>query len=280
MQARFESFKLEKRAAERTRRKERTAFLQKGFADGTLSADDHALVEKQRALKRARRQSAKGTDSAWPGAVVIDCAFDELMTEQEISSMNSQLAYVYSINRTSKVPFGAVLHTGFGPGRSPRLFDKMAKNAWHRWARMHFWEEDVDVLSKVMKEGAAKEAEEGDEVVKATEETTTTAEPSTEVDPANPATLVPFLSGPRLPATIPATHKLVYLSADADEELTTLSEDEVYIIGGIVDRNRHKMLCQNKAEGLGIRTARLPIGTYLADLPTRKVLTVNQVGVE
>lgn len=27
----------------------------------------------------------------------------------------------------------------------------------------------------------------------------------------------------------------------------------------------------------GVRHARLPIGTYLADLPTRKVLTVNQV---
>lgn len=39
------------------------------------------------------------------------------------------------------------------------------------------------------------------------------------------------------------------------------------------------MLCQNKADRMGIRTARLPIGTYLADLPTRKVLTVNQVGL-
>ncbi len=37
------------------------------------------------------------------------------------------------------------------------------------------------------------------------------------------------------------------------------------------------MLCQEKAEKLSIRTARLPIGTYLEDLPTRKVLTVNQV---
>jgi tRNA (guanine9-N1)-methyltransferase len=34
--------------------------------------------------------------------------------------------------------------------------------------------------------------------------------------------------------------------------------------------------CLNKAEGSGVRTARLPIGTYLADLRTRKVLTVNQ----
>jgi tRNA (guanine9-N1)-methyltransferase len=29
--------------------------------------------------------------------------------------------------------------------------------------------------------------------------------------------------------------------------------------------------------GTGVRHARLPIGTYLAELPTRKVLTVNQV---
>jgi hypothetical protein len=36
-------------------------------------------------------------------------------------------------------------------------------------------------------------------------------------------------------------------------------------------------LCQNRADKLGIRTARLPIGTYLAEMPTRKVLTVNQV---
>lgn len=36
-------------------------------------------------------------------------------------------------------------------------------------------------------------------------------------------------------------------------------------------------LCQQKAERLGIKTARLPIGKYLAEMPTRKVLTVNQV---
>lgn len=36
-------------------------------------------------------------------------------------------------------------------------------------------------------------------------------------------------------------------------------------------------LCQQKAKETGIRTARLPIGEYLANLPTRKVLTVNQV---
>ena len=38
-------------------------------------------------------------------------------------------------------------------------------------------------------------------------------------------------------------------------------------------------LCEGKAKSQGIRTARLPIGVYLSELPTRKVLTVNQVRV-
>ena len=41
--------------------------------------------------------------------------------------------------------------------------------------------------------------------------------------------------------------------------------------------NPFQRLCEDKAVKLGIRTARLPIGTYLAEMPTRKVLTVNQV---
>jgi tRNA (guanine9-N1)-methyltransferase len=36
-------------------------------------------------------------------------------------------------------------------------------------------------------------------------------------------------------------------------------------------------LCRDKAVEGGVRIARLPIGKYMADMPTRKVLTVNQV---
>ncbi|KAI8820266.1 guanine-N(1)--methyltransferase [Fimicolochytrium jonesii] len=70
--------------------------------------------------------------------------------------------------------------------------------------------------------------------------------------------------------------RLVYLSADAGETVEELDEGKVYVIGGLVDKNRHKGLCQTKATQLGIPTARLPLGDYL-DMQTRKVLTINHV---
>lgn len=76
---------------------------------------------------------------------------------------------------------------------------------------------------------------------------------------------------------------LVYLTADATETANTLEEGKAYIVGGIVDHNRYKNLCANKARDLGIRTMRLPINAQTlrladgAELASRKVLTVNQV---
>ena len=64
--------------------------------------------------------------------------------------------------------------------------------------------------------------------------------------------------------------------ADSEHELESLDANKAYIIGGIVDRNRHKNLCLNKAKEQGIATARLPIGNHLKMLGS-SILTVNQV---
>eukprot|EP00934_Nitzschia_sp_Nitz4_P005484 Nitzschia sp. Nitz4//scaffold254_size28068//19928//20947//NITZ4_008155-RA/size28068-processed-gene-0.9-mRNA-1//-1//CDS//3329544343//5474//frame0 len=76
--------------------------------------------------------------------------------------------------------------------------------------------------------------------------------------------------------TFPNKSSLVYLSSDAETELTVLEPDKVYIIGGIVDRNRCKRLAIDRAQEMGIATAKLPINQYLHLVGT-KVLTVNHV---
>ena len=70
--------------------------------------------------------------------------------------------------------------------------------------------------------------------------------------------------------------KVVYLTSDSNNEINELDDDKVYIIGGIVDRNRLKRATIDKAENLGLGTAKLPIGQHL-QLFSTKVLTINHV---
>ncbi|XP_057753767.1 tRNA (guanine(9)-N1)-methyltransferase [Arachis stenosperma] len=69
---------------------------------------------------------------------------------------------------------------------------------------------------------------------------------------------------------------LVYLTADSDTVLEELDLKKVYIIGGLVDRNRWKGITMKKAEEQGIQTAKLPIGNFMK-MSSSQVLTVNQV---
>ena len=69
---------------------------------------------------------------------------------------------------------------------------------------------------------------------------------------------------------------LVYLTADSPNELQELDPSKAYIVGGLVDRNRHKGVCYEKAVAQGVATARLPIGEYL-QLRASAVMCTNHV---
>ncbi|KAA8519225.1 hypothetical protein F0562_013481 [Nyssa sinensis] len=69
---------------------------------------------------------------------------------------------------------------------------------------------------------------------------------------------------------------LVYLTADSETMLDELDPNKIYIVGGLVDRNRWKGITMKKAKEQGIQTAKLPIGNYLK-MSSSQVLTVNQV---
>ena len=62
----------------------------------------------------------------------------------------------------------------------------------------------------------------------------------------------------------PICQKLIlFLSSEADEVMSTIDPGKVYVIGGLVDHNRHKGLTHRRATERGIRTLRLPIDEHL-----------------
>ena len=62
---------------------------------------------------------------------------------------------------------------------------------------------------------------------------------------------------------------LVYLTADSDTVLETLDISKIYIVGGLVDRNRWKGITAEKAKSQGIATAKLPIGEHMKMLSSQ-----------
>ncbi|KII95276.1 hypothetical protein PLICRDRAFT_34118 [Plicaturopsis crispa FD-325 SS-3] len=240
--ARYAEQKLERRAREKAVKKEKKLERAQKRAAGELDDDD----EGGRKVKRAKL--GKGTP--FNARVVVDLGFDDMMSDKEVKSLCSQLAYTYSANRRSSSPFSKILFTSLN-GRTLERLESLNDAGYKRWTSTEWWEEGYDALwtgerdTRSAADGAAKDTRESDQGMQ---------------DGANEK-----------------KDSVVYLTADCDDELTELKEGETYIIGGICDHNRYKNLCLNKAQTSGIRTARLPIGRYLATLATRKVLTVNQV---
>ncbi|KZT53319.1 hypothetical protein CALCODRAFT_501271 [Calocera cornea HHB12733] len=183
--------------------------------------------------------------------VIVDLGFDDKMSEKEVMSLCNQLSYTYGANRKAPVMFANLAFSSLN-GQTQHRMEEAFRGSYKQWKAVDWWPDGYEHLWREPDAAGNENEAHGD------------AE-----------------------ATLPRAPKgsIVYLTADGDEEITELKEGETYIIGGIVDRNRYKViitmvlqnLCRDKATGQGIRAARLPIGKYLSELPTRKVLTVNQV---
>jgi tRNA (guanine9-N1)-methyltransferase len=152
------------------------------------------------------------------GTILMDCSFDDLMTEKEVTSLSTQITRAYSAVRLAPITSTLTI-APFNKNLKKRFTEDMKKSGYWNWKNVEFQEEDF---------------------------------------------------------TIDDPSKAIYLSADSDEVLEELDPSITYIIGGIVDKNRHKLICKEKAEGLGIKTARLPIGEHVK-LNGRTVLTTGHV---
>ncbi|KAH0839773.1 guanine-1-methyltransferase-domain-containing protein [Lanmaoa asiatica] len=234
--ARLHELKLERRAREKVAKKNKRRERAQAISSGEL-------VENT--SRKRRGTNAGGETEIFNARVVVDLGFDELMSDKEINSLTSQLAYTYSANRHAAHAFSALIFTSLN-GRTKQRLDAINDAGYRRWSRTEWWEGDYDRLW---------------------------TEPS---EPLQSPSEAEDAQGSLALAAQADRKNIVYLTADSSEELLELNEGETYIIGGICDHNRYKNLCLNKAIDSQIRHARLPIGRYIT-LATRKVLTVNQV---
>jgi tRNA (guanine9-N1)-methyltransferase len=215
----------------------------------------------------------------------MDCDFNELMTEKEIISMGAQLTRCYSDNRTN--PYRANLAISSWGGTLKTRFETVLANTHHGWKGVRFTEKDfvgaAEDLDEVMKGpnggklvGALAGEGEGTAGTKGTVPSTE-APPESDVESAIPGSDIPNTKDVLEKDTAPTSKpSIVYLTSDSPNTLDRLQPNTSYIIGGIVDKNRHKGICYKRACERGIATARLPIGEYMT-MQSRSVLTINHV---
>ncbi|BGP44314.1 tRNA (guanine(9)-N(1))-methyltransferase [Rhodotorula kratochvilovae] len=288
----FQAQKLQRRAYEKEKRKAKAAEVKRLVAEGKMD-------------KPVNKKRPRGKQEPHGARIAIDLGFDELMTEKEVKSMASQVAYCYSANRAASHPFPLLL-TSFN-GRLRESYEKRGDHV--SWKGVEWWEEGIEELYEGVAEPAAPAEAPADDAAPAEQPAaSTSAEPALaspptvdsaapdstalpSVDPSAPSEAAPAPTAPTASAaplvsigSLAGTPRarvprstVVYLTGDSPNVLTTLEAGHTYILGGIVDRNRYKNLCLHKAERLGIAHAQLPIGEFLPEMQTRKVLTVNQV---
>ena len=77
------------------------------------------------------------------------------------------------------------------------------------------------------------------------------------------------------------TQNIVYLSPDSDHVLEDVTDDCVYVIGGLVDDSVKKNTSQLICDHVNITTAKLPIDDFMSRSESggtfKQILTINQV---
>ena len=193
-----------------------------------------------------------------PVTFIFDCDFDDLMFDKERISLCSQLTRSYSDNFKAKYRYHLAI-ASFG-GHIKERFDTVLLKHYLSWKGVRIFDEDfVNVVAK--SEAWLSEKQAG-HLAAAFEKTSQPAEDANKDD--------------RGGASVPEKGEIIYLTSDSPDTLAELKPYSTYIIGGLVDRNRHKGICYKRACDRGIKTAKLPIGEYM-EMTSRFVLATNHV---
>lgn len=295
----------EKRARKKAAREEEELRVEQLKKDATERGEDPGTVSAE--LQKPEKQKSRRPIQL-PVTIIIDCGFDELMMEKERISLGSQLTRSYSDNY--RAPFQAHLVISSWGGLLKERFDTVLKKHYLNWKNVTFEEGDfteaarnAEAFMHGPKGGRLAGYFEGFAVANGHVEALTTTNATVlktpasaaesenshqtgdssasekhgaEEDPASAQKDLPPSDATSEPAVHPHKGEIVYLTSDSPDTLTELSPYSTYIVGGLVDKNRHKGICYKVAQEKGIKTAKLPIGEYM-DMQSRKVLATNHV---
>lgn len=262
----------DKEKKQRRREREKAAVQQTlaGEVDATDGGGDNNTTSAQQGLsntattaggagapRKQRRDPRKTTQV--PVTIIFDCSYDELMTENEIMSLGAQITRCYSDNKNAL--YRAHLAVSSYGGRMKERYEGLLRSQHVHWKYIRFCEEGFAEVAQMAKKWMSEEGTGGvvagalagvagksdesagvDVSVEPTRQKQEDAQPHDNDKPGHPG-------------------EIVYLSSDSPHTLTHLSPYSTYIIGGLVDRNRHKGVCYKSALDAGIKTAKLPIST-------------------
>lgn len=227
-----------------------------------------AVKKMQKNLVRERLKRVYEEGSTKAVSVVIDCSFDDLMTEAEIVSLSQQLGYCYSSN-SRLLSVSSLFH----------IHDTYTQQ--HQQQQQQDESSDANAAEKQHVLPDFKQTLASDDMkpfylaltsvsgrLKERLNTAMSTSLNWNIVKSEKHLTEEFVEQAR-------DNKIIYLTADSETVLDDLVEGHVYVLGGIVDRNRHKNLCKKEAEKHNLRTARLPIDQYM-QLASSQVLTVNQ----
>jgi len=240
-------------------------------------ARNRKRTEKEEAIKNGVpiQQNPQINGVLVPVSVIIDCSFNDLMFEHELKSLAGQISRCYSENR--KAQYKMFLSISSFEGALKARFDEALGGTYKNWTKdARFHSEDFVAVSNVS----------GQEMMSSVGQIDRSdwSRFGSAWDPwitdyrrQNLAGIDDLDHSKLQWDEIFATHgEVVYLSSEGEETLQELKPCSTYIIGGLVDHNRHKGICHERAKERGVKTAKLPIGEYLK-MSSRQVLATNHV---
>lgn len=248
-----EDRKVKRREKIKEKKERRRQEYQESLAAGVTPPPD---------LSRSAKKGAAGKGTQLPITVVFDCDFEDYMFDNELKSLGLQITRCYSDNR--KAPFRFHLAVSSFGGKMRERFDGILDKQYVHWKGTRFCEEDFVQVSGMAKEWM--KGPKGGKLAGALKQDAKAA--------ANPSAADEKKEGDVKEEE--EEGEVVYLSSESDVTLERLKPNSTYIIGGLVDKNRHKGLCYKRAVARGIKTAKLPISEFL-QMNSRQVLVTNHV---